>query len=176
MTDIEQYSKIAIRAQNAANVAHGILSKHESSQHSRAIVLADLLVELSSLPVDIQDYFKEAIGCVEYGFFRAAHVFAWAGFVHVLTEKMYSEHYTELQRNYSKWSLGSITELKENTHESQLLEAARKVNLISKNELKQYLGFLVSRNQCAHPTMYKPNLNITLGFVEQMIQNTKRYL
>ncbi len=176
MNDLEIYKQIASRAHLATKAAHEILAKHEAAQQSRAILLEDLLHGLSGLPVDIHNYFQEAIGCVQFGFLRAAHVLAWAGFIHVLVEKMYNNHLSQLQIEYPKWNLSSLSELSEEVREAQLIEAARKVGLISKSELKQYTGDLTTRNQCAHPTLYQPTLNSTIGFVDNMIRNTKKYI
>jgi len=48
------------RSLKARAQAHKILAEHESSA-SRVILLEDLLKKISGSPVDVQDYFKEAI-------------------------------------------------------------------------------------------------------------------
>jgi hypothetical protein len=37
-------------------------------------------------------------------------------------------------------------------------------------------GQLSTRNQCAHPTLYKPSLNSAIGYVDEMIRQTIEYL
>lgn len=168
---IEWYKR-AVRANRAA---HQILSAHEKAP-SRVILLEDLLKKLSSLPVDVQDYFREATTCLEYNLKRAAIVLSWAGFFHVLAQKLYSSHLQELKIVRKKWKFRTLEELKENYVEHQILEAAKEIKLISNSKLRVYQGQLATRNQCAHPTLYNPSMNSALGYVDDMIRQTVSFL
>lgn len=163
------------RALKATKAAHAVLAAHESSA-SRVIILEDLLKRLSPLPIDVQDYFREATTCLQNDLRRAAIVLSWSGFFHVFAQCLYSKHLSPLRKNKPKWKFKTLDELKENYVEHQILEAGKGTSLISSAELRLYQGQLVKRNQCAHPTLYNPSLNSALGFVDDMIRQTLEYL
>lgn len=163
----------AARATTARKEAHRILAQHEQAR-SRVILLTDLPKELSGLPVDVQDYFREACTCLEQDCRRAATVLSWAGFFHVFVEALLARHEADLRSQRPKWSFKDATELKEKYPEAQILQAAQLVGFISKSKLRQYDGLLSRRNDCAHPTLYTPTLNSAVGFLDDMIQQTAR--
>lgn len=88
MTD---YLKIFSRTLGAREAAHRVLEKHEGAR-SRVISLERLQKELSGTPIDIQDYFKEAIGCLEHSFYRSAIVLAWSGHFSIFFDQLYQNH------------------------------------------------------------------------------------
>jgi hypothetical protein len=159
------------RASKAEREAHRILAGHERSV-SRVILLEDLLQKLEVLPVDIQDYFREATKCLEQGLLRAAVVLSWAGFFYVLLERNYVKHKAKIRAARPKWSFSDLAELRASYPESQILDALRAAKLISRAEIRVYQGQLSVRNQCAHPTLFRPSLNSTLGFVDDMLHQT----
>ena len=81
------------RASKARRAAHRALAKHESAA-SRVVLLEDLTKSLSGTPVDVQDYFSEAIACLEGELCRSGIVLAWAGHFHVFSEVCYQKHET----------------------------------------------------------------------------------
>jgi hypothetical protein len=164
------------RALKAKEEAHRILATHEQAGSSRVIVLEDLLRELSGLPVDVEDYFREAVICVEQNLLRAAVVLSWSGFFHVLAERLYTEKEKELRNLRSKWQFSGLKELKSNYPEYQILDVANELNIISNSKLREHKGQLSKRNQCAHPTLYKPSLNVAVGFVDDMLRQSKNHL
>ena len=176
MIETKIISDWANRAAKARKDSHIVLSIHEGSTASRTIILKDLLVRVSILPVDVQDYFREATACLENGLLRAAIVLSWAGFFHVLSEKLYSDHLSDLQSTRPRWVFNSLEELKENFTESAILDAAKEVGLVKKSHLREYQGQLSRRNQCAHPTLYRPSVNSALGYVDDMIRQTIKFL
>jgi hypothetical protein len=75
------------RTGKARRAAHRALAKHESAA-SRAVILFEYLSKsLSRTPVDVQDYFCEAIACLEGELYRSAIVLAWAGYYHVFSRR-----------------------------------------------------------------------------------------
>ena len=172
ITLITYWNKKALIAKREA---HKILATHESSV-SRVILLEDLLKSLNDLPIDVQDYFKEAIVCLENYLLRSAIVLSWSGFFHVILEKNYNENENKIRRIRDKWHFNDINELKENYGEYQILETLRKANLITRSEFKVYQGQLSLRNKCAHPTLFKPSLNSSIGFVDDMIRQSMKYI
>jgi hypothetical protein len=176
MTELDIISEWKRRVVAAKEEAHRILATHESSASSRVVILEDLLARLSILPVDVQDYFREATVCLENNLLRASVVLAWAGFFHVLAEKLYVDHEAALRLARPKWTFKSLEELKESNTESAILDVAKEVGLMGKANLREYQGQLSKRNQCAHPTLYRPSLNSALGYVDDMIRQTIRYI
>lgn len=172
---ITQWQQKAAAAQEEA---HRILARHEGASKSRVIVLEDLLRQLaaSSLPTDVQGYFKEALTCLEHDARRAAIVLSWSGFFYMLCEKLYSQYEAMLRIEYPKWQFANFEELKEGQKEFQLIEAMKRVGFISKAEMQQFQGLLGQRNQCAHPTRFQPGLNEAIGFVSQVLNKTIQHL
>jgi hypothetical protein len=159
------------RTVKARRAAHRALGEHESAA-SRVILLEDLAKSLSGTPVDVQDYFREAICCLEGKLYRSAIVVAWAGFFHVFSDTLYTRHEAAIRTYRPKWSFKEMAELREAIGESHLLIVAKDVKFITKAQLRIYDGQLSERNQCAHPTLYRPSMNTAIGYVDTMIRQT----
>lgn len=67
-------------------------------------------------------------------------------------------------------------ELRELIAESQFLIVAKELKFTNKARLRIPDGKLSQRNQCAHPTLYRPSMNAAIGYVDQMIRQTLSYL
>ncbi len=169
------YGKWASRARKATHEAHAILSIHESSP-SRVVLLEELVKKLSGTPIDVQEYFKESIKCLESGLFRAAVVFSWAGHFDVYSEYLYRTHEADIRLIRKNWGFKDVVELREKYAESQILDVGKDVNFINKAKLRILQGQLSQRNSCAHPTMYKPSMNATIGYVDQMVSQSLSYM
>ena len=163
------------RVERAEKEAHNVLSAHEASR-SRIIFLEGLLRDISSLPVDVETYFRESIKCIEVGCVRAGMVLAWSGFFEILAERLLCDTESELRSKRPKWTFKDLSELKEQYPESQILDACKEVGLVKKSQLKVLQGHLSTRNQCAHPTVYSPSLNAGIGYVDELIALTKAYI
>lgn len=169
---IEDWTGRVSRARRAAHIA---LSHHESAA-SRIVLLEDLSKRLSGTPVDVQDYFAEAIACLEGELYRSGIVLAWAGHFHVLTEVCYAAHEADIRTLRPKWIFKDLAELKELVAEAQFLTVAKDAKFIQKSMLRILDGQLSLRNQCAHPTLYRPSMNAAIGYVDSMIRQTVSYL
>lgn len=163
------------RASNARRAAHWALAKHESAA-SRVVLLEDLTKSLSGTPVDVQDYFSEAISCLESKLYRSGIVLAWAGHFHVFSEVCYQKHEADIRVARPKWTFKDLAELKEAVTESHFLIVAKDVKFTTKARLRILDGQLSARNQCAHPTLYRPSMNAAIGYVDDMIRQTLSYL
>lgn len=172
MSSIDEWVRLA---RHAERTAHKILSHHEQAA-SRVVILEDLVKRLAGAPVDVQDFFHEAITCLEQGVYRSAIVMAWAGQFHVLAETLYHSFEERIRKERPKWEFRDLSELKENVNEFQILEVAKTVGFISKSEMKILQGHLSTRNQCAHPTLYRPSRNTAIGFVDEAIQRSMVFL
>jgi hypothetical protein len=159
------------RVASARRAAHLALARHEAAA-SRVVLLEDLAKSLSGAPVDVQDYFSEAVRCIENELYRSSVVMAWAGFFHLFTEALYAKHEADIRLKRPNWKFADLVELKEENSESQLLIVAKDVKFISNSKRRIYDGQLSTRNQCAHPTLYRPSLNEAIGFTDNMIRQT----
>lgn len=167
--------KLALSSRIAEKAAHDVLAQHELSS-SRVIHLEALARRLSGTPADVQDYFKEAITCLERGLYRAAIVMAWAGHFNVFFEALYHKHEADIRHERKRWKFNGLAELKESYAEAHMLEVAKVVRFINKAELRVLDGQLSIRNQCAHPTLYRPSHNSAIGYVDEMISQTIKYI
>ncbi len=163
------------RVSGARRAAHNVLAKHESAA-SRIVLLEDLSKHLSGTPVDVQDYFSEAISCLENELYRSGIVLAWAGHFNVFSEVCFQKHEADIRAARPKWAFKDLAELKELVAESQFLTVAKDVKFTTKAKLRILDGQLSLRNQCAHPTLYRPSMNAAIGYVDDMIRQTLVYL
>ena len=163
------------RAKKAESAANQVLAHHELSA-ARIIELNHLLLTLASLPVDVKDLFSEAVTCLQLDLRRSAIVVSWAGFFSTLVERLFQDHELTLRSVRPKWQFTDLHELKEGYPESQILDSAKEVKLVKKTDLKVYHGQLSTRNKCAHPTLFRPNRNGAIGFVNDMLDQTKLFL
>jgi hypothetical protein len=163
------------RAARARRAAHRILAQHESAA-SRVVLLEQLAKSLSGTPIDVQDYFSEAITGLEQQLYRSAMVLAWAGHFHVLSEACYQAREVEIRSARPKWHFSDLAELKESVTEAHFLVVAKDVRFITRAKLRMLDGQLSQRNQCAHPTLYRPSMNEAIGYVDEMIRQTLAYL
>lgn len=178
-SDAERADEAALewvrRAVRARDAAHAALAVHESARRSRVVLLEQLARDLGGLHVDVRSYFDEAVGSLSSGFLRAAIVFSWAGFFHILAEDLFVNHNAALRRAAGNWSLKTLDELK-GYGEAQVLEKANKAGRISNTDLRRYDGQLATRNQYAHPSLHKPSINEAVGFVDTMVRQAKTFL
>ena len=152
--------------------AHGVLGQHETST-SRIVLLDATYKTLKGLSLQQDELFKQGLRCLEQGLFRAAHVMAWAGLMDFIEDKLASDGMTKVRAARPKWKAGSIDELREYQSEYQIVEVAKEVGLISKNEMKALHGLLNKRNECAHPSSYFPGLNDSLGYIDELLKRIR---
>ena len=87
-----------------------------------------------------------------------------------------SDKEAEIRSVRPKWKFKDLAELKEQFPESQILDVGKEVGVVKKAQLKVLQGHLATRNQCAHPTVYLPSLNVGIGYVDELIAFTKLYI
>lgn len=155
---LDELAGIRHRAVKFMEEATKILEKHESSK-LRIIDLQGTRKKLTGLSLLQHDLFTQALDCIEHSLNRPAHVMAWAGYIDLLEEKLASDGLVKLKVLRPAWA----------KHVHQLIEAAKELQLISKAAMKALHGLLSKRNECAHPSSYRPNLNETLGYVSELL-------
>ena len=57
--------------------------------------------------------------------------------------------------------------------EFQLIEAARRLTLCTKTEMKALHGMLNKRNECAHPSDFYPDMNGSFGYISELLSRVK---
>jgi hypothetical protein len=157
------------RVANFEREAHALLSTHETAP-SRVISLYETRKQVTILNLKQAELLEEALRAMEVSLFRPAIVMAWAAFMDFLQEKLAADGLVKVhlsRPNWGKWT--AIEELRENVTEFQMLEAARDVKLLNKAETKALQGLLSKRNECAHPSGYKPDLNEALGYLAELL-------
>lgn len=151
--------------------AHALLETYEDAHQSRVIKLGDLLGRLEALNLRQARLFRQALRCAENAVYLAAHVMAWAAFMDLYEEKLASDGLAMVHKEYPKWAVHTtLDDLRENIKEHQLIEAGKKVKLLTNGQMKALHGHLNSRNLAAHPTGFDPGINETLGYVESLIR------
>ena len=169
--EAESLRLLAARAGAFRSEAHRILAEDESSP-SRVITLSDTYSQLSTMTLRQDALFRQALDCTTHGFFRAAHVLGWAGFMGFLQDRMSSDGLVAVNAAFPAWSLATLEDLRDSVVEHQQIEACKKVKLINKATMKVLLGLLSQRNECAHPGSAEPTLNETLGFLSTLIRRS----
>ena len=173
---MDEYYEAIKSSKTAFKEANQILSQYSNSYKSRVIDLKELSGQLNGLPLDVRSYFNESISCLENDYKRASLIMAWAGFFYIFCSSLYAKHEQDLRLIRPKWKFDSFDEFRENNSEAQILDVAKEVKFINKADLRVYQGHLSTRNKCAHPTLYQPNLNFSIGFVNEMMSQTISYI
>ena len=154
--------------------ASAILATHESST-KRLITLDDTRKKLTFLSLRQDELFREALSSVEHGIHRAAHVLAWAAFIDYLEEKLASDGLVRVFKERPDWAKYSdIETLREKACDYDLIEVAKKVGLLTQQVKKVLHGLLSKRNECAHPSSYKPGLNESLGYISELLSRIEK--
>lgn len=149
--------------------ANALLARFEAAP-SRVMSLADTRKQISILNLKQTELLEEATKSAEHGLYRPAIVMSWAAFMDFLEEKIASDGFTSLHNRYANWkTITTLEELRETRTDSAILDAARALTLLNKHEVKSLHGLLSKRNECAHPSGYKPSLNEALGFISELL-------
>jgi len=147
-----------------------LFSRHETSR-DRVVTLSETKNKLISLSLSQAQLFDQSIRCIENKIYKAAHVMSWVAFMDFIEQKIASDGFIKLHKIRPKWSrYTDIVELRENVVDFQIIDAAYELRLLNKDEAKVLKGFLAKRNECAHPSDYRPGLNETLGYVGELLR------
>jgi hypothetical protein len=151
-----------------------ILGQCESSP-LRVTSVEDSIRRLNNLTLAQDEMLRQALFCTARGYFRVAVVSSWAAFMDALETLIASDSLLRLHAEYPAWAVHkTIEDLRDNVSEYQIIEAARKLGVIKKGEMKILHGGLAKRNKCAHPSDFGPQFNDTLGFVTEMLDWIER--
>ena len=155
--------------------AHSILQKHESATRSRVMTVDASRRKLKGLSLRQDELLQEALDCIEHGLFRAAHVSAWQAFMDFLEEKLESDGLAKVHYHRPGWvKFKTMDDIRDEISEFQIIEVAHLVNLISKGQKKSLHGMLSTRNECAHPSAYRPSASEAIGYVSGLISRIEQ--
>ncbi len=168
---LDDYRK---RAQQFHAKARQLFAKFEQST-ARVISVDETRKKIAGLSLQQNELLEQSIKCVEFEIYRAAHVMAWSALVDLVEEKLASDGLGKVKAARPAWSkFATIDEIRENLPEHQLVEVTRDVGLMSKSEVKSILGLLAKRNECAHPSGFRPGLNDSLGYVTDVLKRMEK--
>lgn len=112
----------------------------------------------------------EALRCLEYGLYRPAHVAAWAACIDFCHEwAAQPARVAEIQNVRPKWAIGTAPDFRLHT-DFAFFEALKAAGLVSNTFMKAMHGLLNRRNECAHPEVYDPTINDSLGYVDEVMK------
>jgi hypothetical protein len=94
---------------------------------------------------------------------------AFAAFMDFLFEKLSADGLKAVRGERPGWRGKDIYEMAEYVPDSQFIDVTGLVGLATKNDARQMRSLLDRRNACAHPTEYYPNLNMTLGYIAEVL-------
>jgi len=128
-------------------------------------------------------FLKEAIGCAEKEFFRAAIVLAWCAI---------SDYLRDICTKYNDYLYSCIKEDKKNqddkkdleeikvkNNDSRLIDVICKYKLITPQNKKDLIDLLNDRNKAAHPSDEDFTQTITFSFIQKqviVINKIEKYL
>lgn len=148
--------------------ARDILGQHEASQ-DRVVFLENSYEALSDLSVEQDELFREALRATELGLYRAAHVLAWAGFVDFLHKYLWNNFEPDILAARPNWTLADSESFRDHA-DYQVIEAAKVAGVYGNTLMKALHGLLNTRNECAHPSEFFPDLNDALGYLSSLMK------
>jgi len=154
---------------------HRLLASVAQSSKSRKASIEVSLRSLTALSLKQDDLLKEAVEAAGFALYRSAHVAGFAALTDALHTRL--DRLALLPAVAAKrptWKVVSVEDLQDYA-DFQVSEVAREVVGISKSQMKTFQGLLHLRNQCAHPTGYAPDLDMTLGYLTSVIRQIDEF-
>lgn len=120
-----------------------------------------------------QEFVGEAITCLQVGALRAAVVFAWTGAVRTLHDDAAALGWPEVEAAVQKHDqrIKNVRKIEDfaTVGDKTFLLAARDLTLIDKGQWTILQHVLDLRNQCGHPSKYKPGPKKVSALIEDLI-------
>ncbi|VXB93756.1 DUF5343 domain-containing protein [Aeromicrobium sp. 9AM] len=99
---------------------------------------------------------QEARSCIDHGLCRPAYVSAWNGYVALALTFLAAGDFAAARAVRPSWKVTSIEELSMKTPGAELLRMLADLGLTEGDLADQLPLLLQSRNDCAHPTSFRP--------------------
>lgn len=120
-----------------------------------------------------REFVEEAITCLQVGALRSAVVFAWTGAVRTLHDRAASKGWPDVQAAVQKHDarVKSVKKVEDfaAVGDKIFLLAARDLALIDKGQWTVLQQALDLRNQCGHPSKYRPGPKKVSALIEDLI-------
>jgi hypothetical protein len=101
---------------------------------------------------------QEARSCVAHGLQRPAYVAAWNGYVALALTLLAADDFAATRAVRPSWRGASIEDLSMRTSGAELLRMLSELDLTTGQMADQLPLLLQSRNDCAHPTSFRPTM------------------
>jgi hypothetical protein len=122
---------------------------------------------------DCRTYMEEAIKCLQVGALRACVVFAWAGAIKTLQQRLLTVGNAALTSALTKHDpkCKPVSKVEDFAYvkDSLTLLVAKELNILDKNQRDTLDEALGLRNRCGHPGKYRPGPKKVSGFVEDIV-------
>jgi len=155
------------------NEAHLLLGRYESAVKSRTVTLKQTYDAIQGLSINQDDLFRMSLRCVENGLYKAAYVMSFSAMMDYLEEWAEENNFSKLRKARPKWIFKDIEELRDSRAEYAIIEAMHAAGFFCKAVKKGLHGDLSIRNECAHPTSFFPDLNMSLGYISDLLGRIK---
>ena len=113
---------------------------------------------------------QEARTCVEHGLHRPAFVSAWNGYVALALTLLAAEDFAAVRSVRPSWKVTSIVDLSMKTPGAELLRMLAELDVTTGEMVDQLPLLLQARNDCAHPTSFRPTAEEANDYVVEVHQ------
>jgi len=121
----------------------------------------------------VKDFIDESILCFGVLAYRAGIVFLWSGAIRTIHQACIDEGHTKLNAALLKHDPKSrqVHKIEDfaNVNDKLTLLVARELGIFDKGQWKILQASLDLRNDCGHPTKYKPRENKASSFIEDVV-------
>lgn len=122
---------------------------------------------------NVRHYIEEAILCLQAGARRAAIVFAWVAAAGELQSRVWAHGASAVTAAAQSHSPRTRTLTKRDDlselNEALLLQVAKDLGVIDKNEKQMLDQCLTTRNTCGHPNKYRPGVAKVKSHIEDIV-------
>jgi hypothetical protein len=136
-----------------------------------SVSLRGTLTAIGDPPV--RSYLEEAISCFEHNLLRSSVILTWCVAYGLFRSWLYRNHLSPLNAAMAAWKapvkIAKLDDFQELT-EATVIDTARKIGVISKEENKTLKQLLDQRNSYAHPTAKVITPSIAEAYVETILR------
>jgi hypothetical protein len=148
----------------------GLPSAEPEVEHD-VTTLSGLLPKIAD--EDVRGYVEEAITCLRFGALRASVVFLWTGAIRTLhttaLAKGEAAVNTAIQKQDAKARVVKTTDDFAWIKDRTFLDATPDIGILDKAEKGTLIAALQLRNDCGHPTKYRPGAKKVSAYIEDII-------
>lgn len=109
---------------------------------------------------------NEARECIKHQLERPGYVSAWNGFIALALSLLSADDFAAVRAIQPSWKGESIEDLSMRTSGAQLLAMLDRLGLVEGREAELLRLLQHNRNDCAHPTAFKPSAGEAADYVK----------